>query len=162
EKRTGSLEVLLTAPVNEWPVVLSKFLATWLFFMVCWLPTVMLLVVLRLEVPVPFDYRPLLSFYICLAAQGLAFIGMGLFFSTITKNQLVAAVLAFVGMMVFFLCFLLRGEVGSIGIPDFLQSALGRLSYIHMWIEALAGRLPLRDCLLFASIGAFWVFLSVK
>ncbi len=34
EKRTGSLEVLLTAPVNEWPIILSKFLATWLFFLI--------------------------------------------------------------------------------------------------------------------------------
>jgi hypothetical protein len=31
-----------------------------------------------------------------------------------------------------------------------------------MWIEALAGRLPLRDCLLFSSLGVFWLFLSVK
>jgi gliding motility-associated transport system permease protein len=162
EKRTGSMEVLLTAPVNEWPVILSKFLATWFFFLLTWIPAGLFLIALRLEVGQPFDYRPLLSFYVCLAAQGLAFVGMGVFFSTVTKNQIVAAVLTFVGMLLFFLCFLIRREQLSLGLPPFLQNALGRLSFVTMWIEALAGRLPLRDCLLFASLGVFWLFLSVK
>jgi ABC-type transport system involved in multi-copper enzyme maturation permease subunit len=161
ERRTGSLEVLLTAPVNEWPVVLSKFVATWLFFLLSWLPPALFLIALRLEVPVPFDYRPLLSFYLCLAAQGLAFVGMGLFFSTLTKNQIVAAVLALVGMMFFILCYLIRVDSSS-GLPAYLQTALGRLSFVHMWLESLDGRLPLRDCLLFASLGALGLFLSVK
>jgi ABC-2 type transport system permease protein len=162
ERRTGSLEVLLTAPVNEWPVIVSKFLATWLFFMLTWLPSGLFLIALRLEVPVPFDYRPLLSFYLCLAAQGLAFVGMGLFFSSLTRNQIIAAVLAFVGMLFFFFCFLIRQERVSFGLPPYVQTALGRLSFVTMWIEALEGRLPLRDCLLFASLGLFGLFLSVK
>jgi predicted MFS family arabinose efflux permease len=44
-----------------------------------------------MEVTASFDYRPLISFYVCIAAQGLAFVGMGLFFSTLTRNQIVAA-----------------------------------------------------------------------
>src|SRR5439155_16772773 len=66
EKRTGSLEVLLTAPVNEAPVILSKFLATWLFFLVCWVPLGLFPLALRVVVDQPFDYRPLLSFYVAL------------------------------------------------------------------------------------------------
>lgn len=162
ERRTGTLEVLLTAPVNEWPVVTSKFLATWLFYLLTWVPSGLFLIALRLEVPTPFDYRPLLSFYLCLAAQGLAFVGMGLFFSSLTRNQIIAAVLSFVGMLFFFFCFLIRREQVSFGLPPYLQQALGRLSFVSMWIEALEGRLPLRDCLLFASLGLFGLFLSVK
>jgi hypothetical protein len=162
EKRTGSLEVLLTAPVNEWPVVLSKFLATWLFFLLCWLPAGLFLIALRLETGVPFDYRPLLSFYLCLAAQGVGFVGLGLFFSTLTKNQIVAAVLAFVVMLLFVVFYIIRFEQASIGLPPFLQTALVRLSFIDMWSEALQGRLPVRDCLLFVSLGLLGLFLSVK
>jgi ABC-2 type transport system permease protein len=162
EWRSGSLEVLLTAPVNETPVILSKFLATWLFFLVCWLPSGLFLIALRVEVGQPFDYLPLLSFYLCLAAQGLAFLGMGLFFSTVTKNQIVAAVLTFVGMLFYLLCYSIRQGDITLGLPPFLRTALGRLSYIHMWSDSLGGRLPLRDVLLFTSVGAFWVFLSVK
>jgi ABC-2 type transport system permease protein len=162
EWRSGSLEVLLTAPVNETPVILSKFLATWLFFLLCWAPSGLFLIALRVEVGQPFDFLPLLSFYVCLAAQGLAFLGMGLFFSTVTKNQIVAAVLTFVGMLTYLLCYSIRQGNITLGLPPFLQTALGRLSYIHMWGDSLGGRLPLRDVLLFTSLGAFWVFLSVK
>ncbi len=162
ERRTGSLEVLLTAPVNEWPVVLSKFISTWIFFMICWMPSVLYLIALRLEVPVPFDYRPLLSFYICIAAQGLAFVGMGLFFSTLTRNEIVAAALTQVGMMLFLLCYLMRENQMAQWLPATVRAGLGRFSFFHMWQEALAGRLPLRDTFLFGSFGVFWLFLSVK
>ena len=46
-----------------------------------------------------FDYRPLLSFSLGLAAAGAGFMAMGLFFSSITRNQIIAAVLSFVGMI---------------------------------------------------------------
>jgi ABC-2 type transport system permease protein len=172
EKRSGSLEVLLTSPVNEWAVVLGKFLAAWVFFMLAWLPIALFLIPFRVETGVAFDYRPLLGFYVCLAAQGLGFVGMGLFFSTLTKNQIGAAVLTFLGMLFFLLCYLISGETNSFGIPAFiettvgipasLQTAVGRLSFLHMWDEALAGRLPIRDVLLYSSLGVFWLFLAVK
>jgi ABC-type transport system involved in multi-copper enzyme maturation permease subunit len=162
ERRTGTLEVLLTAPVNEWPVALSKFLATWFFFLISWLPSGLYLIALRMEVDSPFDYRPLLSFYASLMAQGIAFVGMGLFFSSLTRNQIIAAVFTFVGMMFFLLCYIIRLQQSGSILPEILQMALGRLSFYHMWEESLAGRLPVRDALLFASLGVFWLFLTVK
>jgi hypothetical protein len=162
EKRTGSMEVLLTAPVNEAPIVVSKFLATWLFFLLSWLPAGLFLIALRYEVDQPFDYRPLLSFYVALAAQGLAFVGMGLFFSAVTRNQIVAAVFTLAGMMVFVTAYFVRREAAAAGIPSFFQVVLGKMSFISMWIESLEGRLPLRDALIYASLGFFFLFLSVK
>lgn len=161
EKRTGSLEVLLTAPVNELPIVMSKFVATWIFFMISWLPAGLFLIALRVEVGLPFDYRPLLSFYIAFAAQGLAFIAIGLFFSSLTRNQIVAAVLTLVPMILFLLCYFLKTNT-SFALPQYIQVFVGRLSFIGMWSEALEGRLPLKDTILFASIGVFFLFLSVK
>ncbi|MBY0515062.1 MAG: ABC transporter permease [Gemmataceae bacterium] len=162
EKRTGSIEVLLTAPVDEAPVVVSKFVATWLFFLLSWLPAGLFLVALRYEVDQPFDYRPLLSFYVALAAQGLGFVGMGLFFSTVTRNQIVAAVFTLAGMMVFVTAYFIRREAAAAGIPSFVQVVISKMSFINMWIESLEGRLPLRDVLIYASLGFFFTFLSVK
>lgn len=162
ETRSGSLEVLFTAPVNEWQVIMSKFFATWLFFLITWLPSGLFLIALRIETGVPFDYRPLLSFYVCLAAQGLAFVGMGLFFSTLTRNQIIAAVLTAAGMMVFLVCYMLRGVVAQFGWPSFAQTLVTRLAFPGMWSEALSGRLPIRDVFLYSSLGAFWLFLSAK
>jgi len=103
-----------------------------------------------------------LSFYVALAAQGLAFVGMGLFLSTLTRNQIVAAVLTLVGMLIFFIAFMIRRGSLPFGVPDIIQTVLGRFSYIHVWIDSLSGQLPLRDVLLFASLGLFFLFLSVK
>jgi ABC-type transport system involved in multi-copper enzyme maturation permease subunit len=162
EKRTGSLEVLLTAPVNELPVALSKFLATWLFFLLSWIPAGLFLIALRIELGQPFDYRPLLSFYIAFAAQGLAFIAIGLFFSSLTKNQIVAAVLTFVVMILFLLAYFVRVSPTGFGMPQYMSVFIGRFSFVHMWIESLEGRLPLQDTLRYATLGLFFLFLSVK
>lgn len=161
EKRTGSMEVLLTAPVNELPIVLSKFLSTWIFFMISWLPAGLFLIALRVELGQPFDYRPLLSFYIAFAAQGLAFVAIGLFFSSLTRNQIVAAVLTLIPMILFLLCYFLRQST-SFSLPQYIQVFVGRFSFINMWSEALEGRLPLKDTILYASLGVFFLFLSVK
>ena len=161
EKKSGTLEVLLTAPVNETPIVLSKFFATWIFFLISWLPAGLYLIALRVEGGTAFDYRPLLSFYLAFAAQGLAFVAIGLFFSALTRNQIVAAVMTMAVFVLLLVFYFVRGQFTGLGMP-MLQAVLGRLSFIDMWGEALAGRLPLRDTVLFASIGVFFVFLSVK
>jgi ABC-type transport system involved in multi-copper enzyme maturation permease subunit len=160
EKRTGSLEVLLTAPVNEWPVVLSKFLATWLFFLLCWLPSGLFLIAIQVEAGMPFDYRPLLSFYVALAGCSAAFVACGVFFSSLSSNQIVAAVLTFMVMLFFVLCYWAKRPLP--GIPATLRAFLTRLSFIDLWEHSLNGQLPVRDVLVWASAAAFGLFLSVK
>jgi hypothetical protein len=160
EKERGTLEVLLTAPVNEWPVVLSKFLGTWLFFMICWLPAALFLIGVRVEGGAPFDYRPLLSFYAALAACAAAFVACGLFFSALTRNQLVAAVLTFMVMLFLVICFFVKDMVSGLGPTA--QVFFTRLSFLQMWRESLRGQLPLRDLLVWVSAAVFGLFLSVK
>ena len=160
EKRTGSLEVLLTSPVNEWPIVVSKFLAAWLFFLLCWVPAGLFLVALRVETGQPFDYRPLLSFYVALAACSAGFISAGLFFSSITRNQIVAAVLTFALMMGLLVCHFIKDATSGVGSTG--QMFLNRLSFIDLWRESLKGQLPLRDALVWLSAAVFGLFLSVK
>jgi ABC-type transport system involved in multi-copper enzyme maturation permease subunit len=159
EKRTGSLEVLLTAPVNEWPIVLSKFFATWLFFMICWIPAGLFLVGLRIEGGQPFDYRPILSFYVAVGSCGAAFISAGLFFSAITRNQIVAAVLTFTVMLGLLECYFAKT---SALIGPTVQLFLSRVSFIDIWLESLKGQLPLRDLIVWVSAAIFGLFLSVK
>lgn len=159
EKRTGSLEVLLTAPVSEPAVVLSKYLAAWLVFLIAWLPYAVFLVGLRIEGGQPFDYRPLLSFYLALAATGAGLIGMGLFFSSMTRSQLAAGVLTFAGMVAF-LIVILADEFPIFGVTG--KAVLSRLSFYRIWRQSLAGQLPVRDLFIHGSLGVLWAFLTVK
>ena len=159
ERRTGTLEVLLTAPVSEAVVVLSKFLACWLFFMLCWVPLGVYLIGLRVEGGQAFDYRPLLSFYLAVGASGAAFIAIGMVFSALTRNQIVAAVLTFVVMLI--LMVMQWTEVFPVLGPA-IKTALKRLAYWDLWVAALRGQLPVRDVLIQLSIAVFGLFLTVK
>lgn len=160
EKKNGTLEVLFTAPVSEWVSVLSKFLATWVFFMICWLPAGLFLIVLRMEGGATFDYRPLLGFYVALGATGAAFVAMGMFLSSLTNNQIVAAVLTFLGMLVFLATYVIAAF--NIGLGPTFQVFLNKLSYIELWSMSLSGQLPVRDVLLWLSLAVFFVFLTIK
>lgn len=161
ERRTGSIEVLFTVPVSEWVVIISKFLATWVMFMLCWVPMGLFLIVLRVEGGAPFDYRPLLGFYVALAVTGAGFVAMGLFFSTITKNQIIAGVLTAVVMF-----FLLFGYLVGEGTVSFLgptvRLVMKKVSYLDVWTEALGGQLPVQYLFVWASVTVLWIFLSIK
>jgi hypothetical protein len=157
EKRTGTLEVLFTAPIDEISVTLSKFFAALIYFLVLWVPWGLYLVALRAESGQVFDYRPLLGFYLVLAVTGAGFISMGLFFSSLTRNQIVAAALTFAGM-VFLFAFFFLGQVAG---PDW-RPVFQHLSFVDFWFETLAGRLSLRDLLLHSSLTVFWLTLTVK
>ncbi|AMV23887.1 ABC-2 family transporter protein [Gemmata sp. SH-PL17] len=162
EKRTGTLEVLLTAPVNEIPVVASKFLGTWIFFMLCWVPAGLFLIALRTVGDAPFDYRPMIGFYLALAAQGAMFLAMGLFFSALTRDQIVSAVLTFAVLLVLLAFAFLRRQPLLLDLPDALLAVANRLSFYHTWLESLSGQLPVRNLLLALSLTVFWLFLATK
>ena len=99
EKRTGSLEVLMSAPVRDVEVVLGKWLAALTFFAVIWLPTLPLLWVLTAS---PFldqaalGFGPVIGGYFGLFLLGSMLMAVGLFTSTLTDNQLLASLCAIV------------------------------------------------------------------
>jgi ABC-2 type transport system permease protein len=158
EKRTGTLEVLLTAPVNDWAVVLSKFAAALAFFMACWLPAAGYLIALRYAGGSPFDYRPLLSYYLAMFACGCGFVGLGVFVSSLTRNQIAAAVVTFAALFAMLLTALRR----EFGLDERWQAVLGKLDYFGLWQSALSGQLPLPEVCVHLSLGLLWLFLTVK
>jgi ABC-type transport system involved in multi-copper enzyme maturation permease subunit len=159
EHRTGTLEVLLTAPLDEATIVISKFIAAWLFYLLLWAPWGLFLTALRYEGGTPFDYRPMLGFYVALAVTGAGFLGMGIFFSSLTKNQIAAAVLTFVGMLGLTYVYFAKRNLLSEG---FLSVALTHISYIDLWINAIQGKIHVRDLFYHATAAVFWLFLTVK
>jgi ABC-type transport system involved in multi-copper enzyme maturation permease subunit len=161
EKRTGTLEVLLTAPINEGVVVWSKFLAALLFFLLMWVPYGLLLLALRVGTDEAFEYQPLLGFAIVLLCTGAGFVSMGLFFSALTGNQIIAAVLTFVGMIAHTAPFLISSG-GRTEISSGLQEILSYVSYLDLWHSTLAGTFAPRLLLFHVSAAAFFLFLTVK
>lgn len=96
ERHSGTIESLLTAPVSELQIVVGKYMAAMCFFVALWLPTgVYVLLVWQLQGDPPLDWGPVASGYLGTLSVGAASLALGLFCSTVTRNQLVAALLTF-------------------------------------------------------------------
>lgn len=162
EQRTGTLEVLLTSPVNETGVVLSKFIAALLFFLTAWMPWVLFLAALRAIGGEPFDYRPLISFFIGLVCMGSGFIAMGLFFSSLTRNQIISAVLTLVGMLLLLALAITSWNVERMSPGSPWAVVLNHISFLQLWFESLNGALLPRYLLYHVSVTVVWLFLTVK
>jgi ABC-2 type transport system permease protein len=105
ERGTGTLEMLLTVPLRDWQVVLAKFAACLLFYLVLWLPTLACLPVL-LDMHgwnAGIDRNPVLTTYLGLALVGAMLLSIGLFISSLVKSQLVAVLLSLVVSLLFVL-----------------------------------------------------------
>jgi ABC-type transport system involved in multi-copper enzyme maturation permease subunit len=164
EQRTGTLEVLLTVPLDEVAVVMAKFISAWLFYILVWLPWGLFLVALRVGNDQPFEYRPLLTFYIMLACTGANFLAMGLFFSSLTRNQIIAAVLTFAGMLVWTAVFFIKEmlqQSQSLGVSTWVP-ILEHVSFIDLWLKSMEGVLTPHWLLFHLSAAVFWIFLTVK
>lgn len=106
EKRTGTIEFLLTAPVTDTQVVLAKFLGAWIIYILLWALTAIFFLILRRLTP--FDWGPVLTGYIGTWLLGGMLIACGILASSLTRNQVIAALLTFVALLFLF----------SIGILD--------------------------------------------
>ena len=100
EKRTGTIEVLLSAPVTDAQVVVAKFLGAWSSFGALWGLTGFYFLLLRTYTRL--DWGPILTGYLATILLGGLFIAIGILASSLTRNQVVAAVMGFALMMVLF------------------------------------------------------------
>ena len=101
ERRMGTLETLLTAPVADHTVVFAKFAGVLAFFALIWAPTLLFFAGLHLlsaEMP-PLDYGVLVSAYFGVLLMGGFFLSIGIFCSISSSNQIIAAIYCFVMML---------------------------------------------------------------
>lgn len=103
ERRTGTLEVLMSAPVTETEVVLAKFAGAFATFLLLWIPTLAYVAILRRcggQLP-PLDWGTVAAGYLGTALIGAFFLSVGLLGSMLTRHQVVAAMvcLAALGLL---------------------------------------------------------------
>ena len=99
EKKSGTIELLLTYPITDMEVIMGKFIACFTVFFIMILPTLTYpILVMAYGQP---ELGPILSGYIGIFLMGAAFISLGVFTSSITENQIIAATLSF-GMLLIF------------------------------------------------------------
>jgi len=102
EERSGTLECLLTTPLEPHHLVTSKFLARLAFYCLLWVPGIIVFLCFGTitDLPMPFIKEVLFTSHLYLFTLGAYFIALGCFASSLTSNQIIAGILT-VGFLVF-------------------------------------------------------------
>ncbi|MEW6026383.1 MAG: ABC transporter permease, partial [Planctomycetota bacterium] len=98
EKKSGTMETLMTAPVTETEVVVAKYISALVFFIALIAPT--LAYVILLNVWGNPEMGAILSGYVGLASLTAVFLSIGLFVSSLTSNQIVAVIITFIILLI--------------------------------------------------------------
>ena len=156
ERRSGSLEILLTGPVTAAQVVVGKYFAALLFYVVLWLPTLAYSVIIWTYGEI--DWGPIASAYVGVVCIGALFLAVGLFSSAISRNQIVAAVLAFA--LVFGL--LVLGLAEFLVNDPTLKELLGYVNLIQHMEEFSKGIVDTRRLVYYVSTAVFFLVLASR
>jgi ABC-2 type transport system permease protein len=161
ERRSGSIELLLTQPVTLWQAVLGKFFAAWIFISIAVALTFPIWITVNyLGNP---DNGAIFAAYVgCIVMAG-GFLAIGSFTSSLTKNQLIAFLVAA------WLCFLLL-LAGFPAVTEWFRSfgpgmqwlvdGVAALSFLTHFENIMKGVLDLRDLLYFTLVIVFFLLAS--
>ena len=160
EQRDGTLELLLTQPVRAWVVLFAKFLAGFLFVAIAMAAT--LGIPIALETAGEMDWGAVVAQYVGGLFLAASFVAIGLFTSSLTRNQIVAFLLGltFIGMLM-----LIGLEQVTVTMPDRLAGLVQSLSPVTHFSSIARGVIDLRDVLYFvALISTFFsaTFLAIR
>ncbi len=155
EKRSGTAELLFTYPLTDGAVILGKFLAALLVYLI--LLALTLVYPLALAPLARLDWGAILAGYLGLILLGGACLSLGLFASSLTENQIIAAVLAFALLLLFWLIGW-QQELGAGG----WSALFGGLSLLEHFENLARGVLDTRDIVFYLSFIYFFLFLTQR
>jgi len=156
ERRSGTIESLLTAPVTPLAVVLGKYLATLTTYALIWLPTLLYVVILRKTGVV--DWQVVASSYLGLLGIGAGYLAVGTLASAMTKSQFVALLIA---ILVQFGLFVL--SVGEYIFDEgLLRDISAHVSVMAQMEDFSKGIIDLRRLVFDGSLAALSLFVTVR
>jgi ABC-2 type transport system permease protein len=157
ERRSGTIEVLMTAPVSSAGVVLAKYAAVITTYVVMWLPTVLYLVILRQTGDI--DWHVAASAYLGVLLVGAGYLSLGLLMSSITTSRFLALVLTAMVLLGLFI----------LGIGEFVTRE-GTLmhdvcSHVSVWAhmnDFASGIVDSRRLVFYGSMIVLPLFVTVR
>ena len=157
EKKTGTIEVLLTKPLTEMQVVFAKYISGVVLVLFSLLPTLIYyLTIYNVSLPTGnVDSGAIWGSYVGLLFLGAGFVSIGIFASAISDNQVVAFIIAF------FLClFCYQGFESLAGLTEagWINSLLYTLGINAHYVSLSRGVLDTRDIIYFLSIIGLFLF----
>lgn len=155
EKRTGTIELLMTSPVTDLEVVLGKFFASYAMLLVLFILTFIYPIFLKVYGNP--DFGPILSGYLGIMLLGAFCLSFGIMISSMTKHQIVAFMITLVGLLLFWV-------IGMVATQ--IQGAFGKiLSYLSVidHLEDFArGVIAIKHVIYYLSLTVVWIFITIK
>lgn len=157
ERKLGTLEILMTKPVRDFEVVLGKFLGS-LFFLLIMFSSTLVYVFILFKYGNP-DVGPIWAGYLGLFLLGACFLAVGIFASTLTENQIIAAVLSFAFIL---LLWIVNWISGNLELSEKINEFLNYLSLSGHFDDFVKGIVDLKNTIFYLSFIAFWLFVTTK
>lgn len=158
ERRSGTIELLMTRPITDLQVVLAKFLAGFILVLFSLIPTLIFFYsVHALGIPPGMDTGGTWGSYLGLLFLAAAFVAIGIFSSSVTDNQVVAFIVSVVLCFFFYMGFQFIGELPFLSGIDHLVLALGINDH---YISLSRGVIDSRDMLYFLSLIGVFILLT--
>ncbi|MCD6339445.1 MAG: ABC transporter permease [Verrucomicrobia bacterium] len=162
EKFTGTFETLMTCPVGDAQVVLAKFSAAFLFYMLTWAPLLpCLLLVHRYANPgTALDPWTVAGTFLGIYLIGAAYTAMGCLASALTRSQIVAAMVSFaLGLTLFLLSFLKYSLGQEAGWAGYAASYISMVEHMEDFVR---GVVDTRRVTFYLSLTTLFLFLTVR
>lgn len=157
ERRSGTVELLMTLPVSKGQAVLGKFLAAWLFAAIALALTFPIWIsVAYLGEP---DHGVIAASYLGSLLMAGSYLAIGSCISSITKNQVIAFVISVVTCFLFMLTGI-PPVIDFLGdfLPELLLDTVASFSFITHFESIAKGVIDARDVFFFATLILFWLF----
>ncbi len=159
EKKTGTIELLLTRPITEMQVVVAKYLSGVILVLISLLPTIVYcLTIYSVSFPAGnIDTGSIIGSYVGLLLLGAGFVAIGLFASSISDNQVVSFIIAFFLCLVCYSGFEMASSISTI---PYLSNILFNLGIHAHYISMSRGVIDTRDLVYFLSMIFIFLFFT--
>jgi ABC-2 type transport system permease protein len=162
EKASGTFETLMTTPVSELQVVLAKFSAGLIFYVVTWLPLLACLLIVRhfSNEAAPFDAGIVASTFLGIVLLGGLFVSLGCCASALTRSQVSAAMITLMACACVFCIGVLADRSPSQN--DWQAQLLSSLAFFEQMHDFARGVIDTRPIILYVSLTLFFLFVTLR
>lgn len=157
EKKSGTIELLLTLPLSDWQAVLAKFFSALAFLLIS------LLFSLTIPVSIAFlgnlDLGPVFGGYLGALFLGGSYLALGLFISSLTKNQIIAFI---IGLAASFAAFVVGADFVLAGAPPALTPLMKFMGLGSHFNNIARGVIDTKDIIYYLSFIFLFLWLNVR
>lgn len=160
EYKMGTIEPLMTAPVRDSQVVLAKYCGALVFYTTLWLPSLLYFVIFNwiTRLDAAGAAGPYVGAYAMLLLMGMFYLAVGCLASSLTRNQIIAAIMSFSVITLMFFMGLLTFFI--LNVTPALREITAYLSALEHMSEASRGFFDTRPVVFYLSLTVFTLFLT--